>query len=168
MELILETPKAKMKFDLKMDDIAFITKYALEHAGEAAPKAGMEKRERLAHPVRRSEGYAVDPRGHRGFLLIKCRGCGKVKGFSTKTELTEFSCDCGAVTDLGDLIPAYLDCSCGSHFRYKTNVRDSILTWSCLNCSNAVDMRLNDKETAYVTINHVPSYYQKGQDTLAI
>lgn len=38
--------------------------------------------------------------GHKGFLLMKCPECGKIKGFCAKEPITEYRCSCGAMTPL--------------------------------------------------------------------
>lgn len=43
-------------------------------------------------------------------------------------------------------------CKCGKSFRYKTNAEAETITHSCLDCKAPVDMELNGKGTAYVTI----------------
>ena len=53
--------------------------------------------------------------------------------------------------------PMYLKCKCGAEFRYKTNLTEKYITHPCVSCGAPVDMMLNSRETAYVTIG------EKGQ-----
>ncbi len=46
----------------------------------------------------------------------------------------------------------FMHCKCGKSFRYKTNAETETITHSCLDCKAPVDMELNGKGTAYVTI----------------
>lgn len=89
---------------------------------------------------------------YRGFLLIKCEKCGTVKGFCAKNPITRYRCDCGHETPLHDLRPAHLKCKCGQWYKYRTNISEQTFTYNCLNCGGPVDMELNKRETAYVTI----------------
>ena len=90
---------------------------------------------------------------YKGFLLIRCSDCGQVKGFCAKQLISKFRCDdCGGVTKLVDLRAAYMDCKCGRHFKYRTNEKSEIITYSCMDCGAPVDMMLNSKRTAYTTI----------------
>ena len=51
-----------------------------------------------------------------------------------------------------------MHCKCGKSFRYKTNVTAQTITHTCLNCKAPVDMELNSKGNAYVTVG-----VRKGQ-----
>lgn len=89
---------------------------------------------------------------YKGFLLIVCEECGAVKAFCAKRETYSFKCPCGHETALEHLRPMYMHCKCGKTFRYKTNAETETLTHTCLDCKAPVDMELNKKGTAYVTI----------------
>lgn len=95
---------------------------------------------------------------YKGFLLIECEECGAVKAFCAKQETYGFKCSCGHETPLENLRPLFMHCKCGKSFRYKTNVTAQTITHTCLNCKAPVDMELNNKETAYVTVG-----VRKGQ-----
>lgn len=89
---------------------------------------------------------------YKGFLLIVCEECGAVKAFCAKRETYSFKCPCGHETALENLRPMYMHCKCGKTFRYKTNAQTETLTHNCLDCKAPVDMELNGRGTAYVTI----------------
>lgn len=105
---------------------------------------------------------------YKGFLLIRCEKCGRVKAYCAKYPTSAHRCECGHSTELEDLIPVYAVCKCGGEFKYRTNIRDPQITIDCLKCSAPIDLELNKRETAYVTIgremrgggidNHYPSY----------
>lgn len=90
--------------------------------------------------------------GYKGFLLIKCEKCGKIKGFCSKHSLRYYECECGHRTELGDMRPLHLHCKCGSYYKYQTNVQDAEFSYHCLNCGSPVDLELNGRRNAYVTI----------------
>ena len=95
------------------------------------------------------------PEGYRGFLLIRCPTCGEVRGFCAKEYITETTCrSCGEVIPLDDLIPAHVNCEkCGNHFKYKTNIlTQDPVPFNCLRCSAPVDLQLNARGTALVTL----------------
>lgn len=92
---------------------------------------------------------------YRGFLLIKCEKCGAVKGFCAKNPITRYRCSCGHETPLHDLRPAHLECKCGQRYTYRTNIGERMFSYNCLNCGSPVDLELNKRETAYVTIGAV-------------
>lgn len=109
----------------------------------------------------RGQGAATDkpeaqpdyePEEYKGFLLIKCEHCGKLKGFCAKTPIREYSCECGGKTELHDLKVAHLNCKCGNHYKYKTNITEERFDYKCLNCGSPVDMELNSRRNTYVTI----------------
>lgn len=93
------------------------------------------------------------PEEYKGFLLIKCEHCGKVRGFCSKTPITSSKCDCGGRTELHSLKRAFLKCSkCGNQFKYQTNITDEVFDYACLNCGSPVDLQLNKRGDTYVTI----------------
>lgn len=89
---------------------------------------------------------------YKGFLLIECEDCGKLRGYHAKYPTTDYYCDCGHATALHDLRPLHLHCKCGSSFKYMTNIQKSKLTYRCLDCGAPVDMELNNKGNAFVTV----------------
>lgn len=95
---------------------------------------------------------------YKGFLLIECEECGAIKAFCAKRETYAFKCSCGHETPLENLRPLFMHCKCGKSFRYKTNVTAQTITHTCLNCKAPVDMELNSKGNAYVTVG-----VRKGQ-----
>jgi ribosomal protein S27E len=115
------------------------------HGGRTARMFGSEPRPR--HEFRDEEGP------YKGFLMVKCEECGKIKAFCARRETYGFRCDeCGAETPLEKLRPMHLQCKCGSRFNYKTNLTEKYVTHTCISCHAPVDMELNRRETAYVTI----------------
>lgn len=114
---------------------------------EATPK----KREITApSPVERVRERNEGP--YKGFLYLVCEDCGKVRAFCVKKETYSFRCECGWITPLENLRPMFMHCKCGQTFRYKTNAETSTITHSCIECGAPVDLELNGRETAYVTI----------------
>jgi len=89
---------------------------------------------------------------YKGFLLIKCGHCGKIKGFCIKTSISEFICDCGGKTELKDLKAVFLNCKCGRNYKYYTNVTDETFETKCLNCGSPIDLKFNNRRNNYVTI----------------
>lgn len=93
--------------------------------------------------------------GYKGFLLVRCQECGEIKPFCAKTPLRFYRCDsCRELTELNDLIPAYVECpNCGDRFRYKTNIKTSEpIEMHCLRCQSPVDIQINSRGTALVTV----------------
>lgn len=94
----------------------------------------------------------------KGFLIIECEDCGETKAFFAKTPVTDQFCsECRHKTPLNydDLLPAYARCKCGRQFKYRTNARKMNLTVNCINCGAPIDMELNGRGTAFVTIDGV-------------
>jgi DNA-directed RNA polymerase subunit RPC12/RpoP len=89
---------------------------------------------------------------YKGFILAKCENCGKVKGVCFREPQKDYICaECGKKTPLHDLKPAYLHCSCGGDFHYKTNITDSTFEYACMDCGKPVELIINKTRTAYVT-----------------
>ena len=89
---------------------------------------------------------------YKGFLLVQCEECGEVKAFCAKRETYGFKCSCGCETALEKLRPVFMHCKCGKTFRYKTNMTAETFSHTCLSCKAPVDLELNKKRTAYVTV----------------
>jgi hypothetical protein len=91
---------------------------------------------------------------YKGFLLIECADCGKVRGFYAKNPQTVYYCDCGCQTPLESLRPMYPKCAkCGSTFKYLTNIGDPELTYNCLTCGSPIDMELNTRRDTFVNVD---------------
>ena len=89
---------------------------------------------------------------YKGFLMIRCEECGEVRAFSAKQEIYGFRCKCGHETPLEKLKPMFMHCKCGKDFRYRTNLQDEKFTYNCMNCGAPVDIKINSRKTAYVTV----------------
>ena len=92
------------------------------------------------------------PDGYKGFLYIKCDKCGKEKGFCAKEKIKSYKCECGKETELVNLKPLYTKCKCGNEFKYMTNMNTAEFTYKCFTCGNPVDVKMNSRRTAYITI----------------
>lgn len=91
--------------------------------------------------------------GYKGFLLCECLSCGKIRGFHSKYPVSDYVCECGSTLPLRNLRPAHIHCKqCGAGFKYMTNVKKLFFKYSCLNCGAQVDLKLNSRDTAYVTV----------------
>ena len=129
---------------------------------ERIPEKSVSKVERMFGDYRsRIPVSAVIPEvkkadeGYKGFLLIRCEECGDLRGFYAKNPTTHYFCKkCDHKTPLDQLIPAHLNCKCGSRFRYLTNYPDEYLTYNCLDCGAPVDLELNKNGNAYVTVGY--------------
>lgn len=87
-----------------------------------------------------------------GFLHVKCEACGQGKSFKPKQPITYFICDCGSRTDLDNMAPVFVHCKCGREFKYRTNRTEERFTMNCFACGAPVDLELNGKGDAYVTV----------------
>lgn len=88
---------------------------------------------------------------YKGFLHVRCVFCGKEKTWCANLPTNEHKCGCRMITELRELIPVFMKCSCGHEAKYKTNVKDDSVTIPCINCKQPVTMHLNRLGTAYVT-----------------
>ena len=118
---------------------------------------GYSKPGRIVYPAERPKQEGGEPFGnqgpYKGFLLIKCEHCGEIKAFCAKKEIFGYRCDsCKETTPLENLRPMYLRCKCGKEFRYKTNLAEEAFSHKCIECGAPVDLVLNKRKTAYVTV----------------
>lgn len=89
---------------------------------------------------------------YKGFLLIKCEQCGKLKGFCSKFPISWSKCECGWKTTLNGMHGALADCECGKRWVYQTNADDDIIEVNCIECGSPIDMSYNPKQRMYFTI----------------
>lgn len=109
--------------------------------------------ERHSVIVPKTPADCYNKNGYTGFLIIKCRQCGDEHPFCTKTPMKSSTCSkCGATTELSGMRPAYIHCECGKDFRYMTNIQDKQFTYTCFKCGSPVEMELNGKGNAFITI----------------
>lgn len=114
------------------------------------------KREDDVETVRKEQSEAVDQqeKAYRGFMYLKCPKCGTVKGFNSTKEIKGYHCfECGADTDFSDgLEELYVNCECGKHFKYMTNMEELIFDINCIECGNPVAVKWNEKKQIYETM----------------
>ena len=93
------------------------------------------------------------PKGYKGFLMIRCKGCGHTRAFYSKYELNWYKCqECGEKTILEDLRPLWANCECGQRAHYYTNVDDPVAEVNCVVCGAPVPVEWNPKKKCYQTI----------------
>ena len=110
----------------------------------------------LKEPEKTEEPQDMEhPDGYKGFLYIKCDKCGKEKGFCAKEKIKSYKCECGKETELVNLKPLYTKCKCGNEFKYMTNMNTAEFTYKCFTCGSPVDVKMNSRRTAYITIGGV-------------
>lgn len=176
MDVEIKTPVGSINVNMTQDNIKKLLDFAYENAvierndsdtkeQETVPKESEQNsggyNNGKIYPEKREmygekKEYPSRPHinGHRGFLLIKCDKCGKIKGFCAKEPTTEFWCTCGEKSALPEkLTPAILRCECGSIWKYKTNATDDVIEHNCISCGTPVDMQYNHKKGRYETIN---------------
>lgn len=181
MEISMKTPFGELNFNMPekqaLDLIQNAFQYASQKESEEIPQEApsvVQEPPKAAQPMNKQQSRVErlfgdfkgkteekseaekpeehEPEEYRGFLLIKCKHCGKLKGFCAKTPISEFACDCGGKTELYGLKAAHLHCKCGSNWTYKTNVTDEAFDYNCLNCGSPIDLELNSRRNTYVTI----------------
>lgn len=111
-----------------------------------------EENTQITPPSAIQEGNIRDEEGYTGFLHIRCE-CGTTKSFCMKNKMRKFKCEaCGRITELKGLRRAYINCECGSCFKYYTNETVKMLDMECLDCGQPVALEYNEKKKLYETI----------------
>lgn len=108
--------------------------------------------EEPSEPEHTEEPTSNEPRKYRGFLVVKCQHCGRTKGFLARQEISNYKCDCGETTPLGDLVPLTALCECGKRWRYMTNMTDDSFEINCIHCGSPIPVFWNDKKHKYETL----------------
>ncbi len=160
MQVMMKVPFWEANFDMPKEKAADLVQKAFQYAAERDPAE-------IPAPARKPQNMSGDSgaartaaratpthrrRGYKGFLLVKCESCGKVRGFCSQSPVTRFTCNCGHYTELHNLRAVRLRCKCGSAFTYRTNITEERFDFPCFNCGNPVDLELNKHGTAYDTI----------------
>ncbi len=91
-------------------------------------------------------------RKYKGFLLIKCQNCGRMKGFCSKEPIDTYVCKCGERIPLDNLLKAYASCECGSIWRYMTNQTESVFEINGLRCGSPIDLGYNARKRMYASL----------------
>lgn len=91
---------------------------------------------------------------YKGFFYTICPECGNIRGFCSKKEIEGAHCfKCGAdIPFTEELLPLHVNCECGHHFKYMTNMKEKMFDINCIECGNPVAVRYNDKRNSYETI----------------
>lgn len=159
VKLTMRTPFGEMNFDMPPERVSDLMQRAIQYAAGEEPQEPAAAPPSVAQETVPEDGkinvtpdLPEGPQLYKGFLLVKCEKCGKLRGFCAKAPTSYSKCECGHRTELRDLKPAYLKCKCGSVFKYKTNVSEEVFDFPCLKCGNPVDLQLNKRGNAYVTI----------------
>lgn len=121
-----------------------------------APKLGNHHENWGTPAVSKSDAMQEEDKHgpYKGFLLIKCESCGEIRAYCAKYETYSFKCKCGHETALENLIPMHMHCKCGKYYKYLTNLTGKLTSNNCMTCGSPVDMELNNKANAYVTIGY--------------
>lgn len=92
-------------------------------------------------------------KGIRGFVHIRCAGCGKAISTCLREERTIFACKkCGHPNPLEKLTNIHFKCpGCGFKGRYRTNRTEAGIQMECLQCSRPVNLDRNGRGD-YVTV----------------
>lgn len=89
---------------------------------------------------------------YKGFLLIKCQHCGKLKGLCAKIPIDTYICGCGGKTPIQNLVNATAVCECGKKWSYRTNANDQMIEVNCIQCGSPIDLKWNARRGMYVTL----------------
>lgn len=105
-------------------------------------------------PVTEPEKDSSPTFSYKGFMYIKCLHCGKFHGYFIKEPMDYYVCrECTKSFRFKEsLSKLYLDCACGNHIWYRTNLGDFAHEIACPRCNALVDVKFNQDTGDYVTI----------------
>lgn len=136
-----------------------VKRYRAEEDGqpEAVPAAEPPEELPAAAPSEETPAEAAaeqkEPeQGYRGFLLLECGQCGKMRGFNARVPIAEQTCrSCGYVTVLKDMARADLYCpTCKKMWRYKTNTTNPEISWPCVTCGTVMYSKWDKQLSRYL------------------
>lgn len=173
-KVTITTQNGEMKFQMPEEKVSQLITQAFAYSGctESSPKdvekeevSGEEKEnfeivennenemqaDKVKKPVRLFTGPTEFPEGYKGFILAECEECGRYRGFCAKQPTKFVQCVCGHETPLSNMKPAFVHCSCGRTYKYRTNFKSKTIPYHCIDCGRKVQLAINKKGTAYVT-----------------
>lgn len=114
---------------------------------------GGQGKPREVEPVT-EEPVISERKTYSGFLHLKCKECGEIRGFCPKKGIETYHCsECGAETPFSEeLKPLYVNCECGEKYKYMTNMTEEIFDIQCIECGNPVAVKWNEKKQIYETV----------------
>ncbi len=141
-ETKLFTQIMRVIFGIKADDAIAIN--PVKQAPEVIPEPVVKVPQEAAAKVP----------GYKGFMLMKCEHCGKVRGYCAKDEQNKYICiSCKKATAFKDDIKRlYMNCKCGTISVYWTNITDNVTEIDCIECGAPVAVKYNDKKNVYETL----------------
>ena len=92
--------------------------------------------------------------GVKGFVSIRCGGCGRTINTCLHEKRMIFNCKgCGHPNPLEHLKTMKVECPrCSFRGLYKTNREEDAIVMECLNCSQPVQRRRGKRRGNYVTV----------------
>lgn len=92
--------------------------------------------------------------GVKGFVSIRCGGCGRIVNTCLHEQRKIFICkSCGHPNPLEHLKTMKVECPrCNFRGLYQTNREESPIVMECLNCSQPVPLRRGKRRGNYVTV----------------
>lgn len=113
-----------------------------------------EAKEEPAEDLQQTPEAGRSEQGYRGFLLVRCGGCGRVYAYNARDGATESTCrECGHVTPLQMLAQASFECpSCKETWNYKTNLVEADATCRCILCGTEMRARWHKKLRKYIPV----------------
>ena len=126
-------------------------------ARSPSPK-GEGKKAEAARGTSSTAARSPSPKGEgegvKGFVSIRCGGCGKIVNTCLHERRTIFNCkDCGHPNPLEGLKTMKVECPrCSFRGLYQTNREESSVVMECLNCSQPVPLRKGKRRGNYVTV----------------
>ena len=157
-EVVITRPDKKSSLDT-YDDVFEHIRSAIKAEQRIEIESGQEDDEDLPEEPAEENAPPQEPdmtdktKGYKGFLMIRCKGCGHTRAFYSKYELNLYKCqECGEKTILEDLRLLWANCECGQRAHYYTNVDDPVTEVNCLVCGAPVAVGWNAKKKCYQTI----------------
>lgn len=157
-EVVITRPDKKSSLDT-YDDVFEHIRSAINAEQRIEIESGQEDDEDLPEEPAEENAPPQEldmtdkPKGYKGFLMIRCKGCGHVSAFCSKHELNWHKCkECGEKTVLENLRGLWANCECGQRAHYYTNVDDPVAEVNCVACGAPVAAAWNPKKKCYQTI----------------
>lgn len=135
--------------DQQADSVSADTTDCMPVVPAELPEEAPETEHHSGHSTQSPEQEA----GYSGFLYVECEHCETARGLCVRDKLSYYKCGkCGGKTELKDMVKLYLNCECGNHSTYLTNLTDEAFDVNCVNCGAPVPVKYNAKKKCYQTI----------------
>ena len=99
----------------------------------------------------------------KGFIHLRCPHCGSITETALRHEHDSLQCrHCGNQIEAMPLMRLYINCECGSRFKYRTNRTEQMFDITCLHCGYPVTVQYSGRFGIYAPVGQTHNRRKKS------